>query len=55
MELLEEEEKAPVPGPKAKVELAVDAESRDIFFLVIYVWAVGTVWVMDCDRMGEMY
>jgi hypothetical protein len=28
----EEEEKAPVPGPKAKVELAVDdAESRDIF------------------------
>lgn len=27
-----EEEKAPVPGPKAKVELAVeDAESRDIF------------------------
>jgi hypothetical protein len=31
LELVEvAEEKAPVPGPKAKVELVVDAESLDI-------------------------
>lgn len=42
VELLEEEEKAPVPGPKAKVELVVDAESRDIFFqLYIYIMGCG--------------